>query len=64
MFKSEDWWYIKRELEKKLDNARSIIEQKQTTPEDTAYYRGMIALTKELLKLPDTLTYLANENDK
>lgn len=64
MFKSDDWHYVKRELEKKLENARSIIEQKQTSPEDTAYYRGMIALTKELLKMPDTLEYLANENNR
>lgn len=52
-FTTDDWKYVKAEVEKQLQNARDKIEQKETTPDDTAFYKGRIALAKEILKLPE-----------
>ena len=52
-FQSEDWKFVKAELEKQVSNGRDILENKLTTPEDTAFYRGRVALAKEILKLPE-----------
>lgn len=52
-FTTDDWKYVKAEVEKQLNNARDAIEQKACTPEDTMFYKGRIALSKELLKLPE-----------
>ncbi len=62
-FKSDEWKLVVEELDKHLNNARSILENKETTPEDTAFYRGRIALAKELLRLPETLMRLSQTDN-
>lgn len=52
-YTSDDWYYIKSQLEKQLSNARDMLENKSTNPEDTAFYRGRVALAKEILNLPE-----------
>lgn len=52
-FSSADWKYVVATLNKQLSNARDALENKSTSFEDTAFYRGRIALAKELLKLPE-----------
>ncbi len=52
-FSSADWKYVVETLNKQLSNARDALENKSTSFEDTAFYRGRIALAKELLKLPE-----------
>lgn len=54
-FTTDDWKYVVSEIEKQLKNAREAIEQKSCTPEDTAHYRGRIALAKEILAYPLTV---------
>lgn len=53
-FTSEDWKFVTSMLERQLSNARDMLENKTTSPEDTAFYRGRVALAKEILKLPET----------
>ncbi len=60
-FGSADWKYIKQKLDEQLKNARDILENKQTTPDDTAFYRGRVSLAKELLHLPEILETLSRE---
>lgn len=52
-FRTEDWKYVVAVVEKALRNSRDALEQKSTTPEDTAFHRGKVALAKEILKLPE-----------
>lgn len=54
-FSTDDWKYVKDQLEKKLKSAREGLEQPDCTPEATLIFRGRIALAKEILKLPDTV---------
>lgn len=54
-FTTNDWKFVVTELEKHLLNARAQLENKTTNPEDTAFYRGRVALAKELLKLPENM---------
>ncbi len=58
-FRSQDWLFVAKKLAEQLVNARDILEKKDTSPEDTAFYRGRVALAKELLKLPEIGTMLA-----
>lgn len=58
---SDDWKFVMAELEKHLKAAREKLEQKDTTPEDTAFYRGRVALAKELIKLPETLEMISRQ---
>ena len=57
-FQSEDWKYLVSQLTTHLQNARDALENKVTNAEDTVFYRGRIALAKELLKLPEIHTIL------
>lgn len=52
-YTTDDWKYVKLIVEGYLKNAREMIEQKSTGPEDTAFYRGRITLAKDILKLPE-----------
>lgn len=56
-FQSDDWTYVKSEIEKLLANHRRALEQDQTYKEVIAS-RAKIEILKTLLNLPEAVARL------
>lgn len=53
---TETWRTVAARAEEMLTEARTMLEEVETTPEETLHLRGMIAATKSILALASPKT--------
>lgn len=58
-FRSEDWIYVKSEIERLLQNQRDVLENPAKTYKEKLLANGQVLVLKTLLQLPQTTEFAA-----
>jgi hypothetical protein len=61
-FKSQDWLYVKEQIEELLKNQRSFLEQPDRTSKERIFTVGQIYALKKILALPQALPAAKGNN--